>query len=244
MLKKHLFLIAFALLGCFFGFLGFLIGLGCGFFLDLIFARLKDEFVLRNFDKKSSKKTAAFQEPFPACIYLCALVTACVSQSSVAASILHGNFSDLCKNLSLADWQRFCQNACASEQVNVDLMTESLALQIKKAKTLPPLDRFFRVLITAEVFWKDERGTKPSIYLAELLGYTLKQIQMAEEEALCAAYQCLGLKRGADFAEVKKAHRVLAAKFHPDSGGNQEKFLEVQNSFDLIKKLQEQEPRQ
>lgn len=43
-------------------------------------------------------------------------------------------------------------------------------------------------------------------------------------ETIDDSYSFLGLRPGAGEAEVKKAFRSLAIKYHPDHGGNEEKF--------------------
>ncbi|KAG5503609.1 hypothetical protein JIQ42_05831 [Leishmania sp. Namibia] len=49
-------------------------------------------------------------------------------------------------------------------------------------------------------------------------------------------YAVLGIKQGADKAEIKKAYRVLARKHHPDApGGSDERFREVQEAYEQIK---------
>ena len=51
-------------------------------------------------------------------------------------------------------------------------------------------------------------------------------------------YELLGLKRGADESEIKKAYRKLAMKYHPDrnSGDSEaeEKFKEIQKAYKLF----------
>lgn len=60
-----------------------------------------------------------------------------------------------------------------------------------------------------------------------------------EEALLNAAYQELGLARGADFEAVKRAHRALARQYHPDKNlGNEEavgeRFKRIQGAYDRI----------
>jgi len=40
-------------------------------------------------------------------------------------------------------------------------------------------------------------------------------------------YKTLGVERNATQDEIKKAFRALAHKYHPDKGGDAEKFKEV-----------------
>jgi DnaJ-class molecular chaperone len=47
-------------------------------------------------------------------------------------------------------------------------------------------------------------------------------------------YQTLGVQRNASPEEVKQAYRKLAAKHHPDRGGDAEKFKEVQLAYDTL----------
>lgn len=47
-------------------------------------------------------------------------------------------------------------------------------------------------------------------------------------------YEVLGIQRGADQREVKKAYFDLAKQHHPDKGGDAEKFKLVQNAYDVL----------
>ncbi|KAK9803693.1 hypothetical protein WJX73_001266 [Symbiochloris irregularis] len=48
-------------------------------------------------------------------------------------------------------------------------------------------------------------------------------------------YKILGVERGASEAELKKAHRKLALKLHPDKGGDPDKFKEINEAYDTLK---------
>lgn len=47
-------------------------------------------------------------------------------------------------------------------------------------------------------------------------------------------YDILGVKKGASADEVKKAFRRLARKHHPDAGGDEEKFKEINEAYEVL----------
>lgn len=47
-------------------------------------------------------------------------------------------------------------------------------------------------------------------------------------------YTILGISRGASNDEVKKAYRRLAHKYHPDKGGDAEKFKQVSEAYQIL----------
>jgi molecular chaperone DnaJ len=47
-------------------------------------------------------------------------------------------------------------------------------------------------------------------------------------------YDILGVSRGATSAEIKKAFRKLARKHHPDAGGSEEKFKEINEAYEVL----------
>ncbi|EFJ49194.1 molecular chaperone [Volvox carteri f. nagariensis] len=48
-------------------------------------------------------------------------------------------------------------------------------------------------------------------------------------------YELLGVSKDASLDEIKKAHRKLALKMHPDKGGDPEKFKEINEAYDVLK---------
>jgi len=47
-------------------------------------------------------------------------------------------------------------------------------------------------------------------------------------------YKILGLTKGATADEIKRAYRRLAQEHHPDKGGNQEKFKEINEAYQVL----------
>ena len=47
-------------------------------------------------------------------------------------------------------------------------------------------------------------------------------------------YKELGLKKNATRNEIKSAYRLLAKKYHPDTGGDNEKFLSLQLAWETL----------
>lgn len=48
-------------------------------------------------------------------------------------------------------------------------------------------------------------------------------------------YEILGVKKTASDDEIKKAFRKLAVKFHPDHGGDEAKFKEINEAYEVLK---------
>lgn len=47
-------------------------------------------------------------------------------------------------------------------------------------------------------------------------------------------YAVLGIKKGADATEIKKAYKKLVVTEHPDKGGNEERFKEIQGAYEVL----------
>ena len=48
-------------------------------------------------------------------------------------------------------------------------------------------------------------------------------------------YQTLGVDQSASDQQIKAAFRKLAVQYHPDRGGNEDKFKEINEAYDKIK---------
>ena len=51
---------------------------------------------------------------------------------------------------------------------------------------------------------------------------------------MASPYEILGVPKGASAEEVKKAYRSLARQHHPDGGGDEAKFKEIQGAYDVL----------
>ena len=48
-------------------------------------------------------------------------------------------------------------------------------------------------------------------------------------------YSTLGVEKNATDSEIKSAYRRLAKQWHPDAGGDETKFADVNNAYNSIK---------
>src|SRR2546430_1206587 len=47
-------------------------------------------------------------------------------------------------------------------------------------------------------------------------------------------YEVLGITKGASQDEIKKAFHKLAHKYHPDKGGDEKKFKEINEAYQVL----------
>lgn len=47
-------------------------------------------------------------------------------------------------------------------------------------------------------------------------------------------YEILGIDKGADQSDIKKAYRELSKQHHPDKGGDEEKFKEINEAYSVL----------
>lgn len=225
--KKHWVLLLFVLIGSFAGLVGF--------FALFVTGALVEVVVLRFLQERQSKKLmeearcSKADEPFAGAVLVCALCVYTLDDLSLACEEVKAVLGKSYR----APWTSFCRSAADSSFLNGDLIAESLAAVLLKSLEKgeePPLKDIFELLEISEFDWDKKRGEKPSVYLASLLNYRL------ENDELSTAYAILGLKRGAKLSEVKKAHRKLAAKFHPDLRGksSESEFLRIQKAYEVI----------
>jgi hypothetical protein len=63
--------------------------------------------------------------------------------------------------------------------------------------------------------------------------------QDPREQALKQAWWArgvLGVQEGVPWESIKSQHRKLSAQFHPDRGGDEKRFKDVQMAYDILKK--------
>lgn len=125
----------------------------------------------------------------------------------VSGTVKSGNFagSDL-ESLSFDDLLELLAEAMASDQQSASLLEAYL-------------DRRFPD-------WRDSQSDGGERYHESTAG----QGSMDEHEAL----QVLGLEPGATADAIKKAHRRLMAKLHPDSGGSTFLATQINQAKDLL----------
>ena len=174
----------------------------------------------------SSVKT----EPFPGALCLSAIVQSCIGESNYAARIMESVFGR-----RFDEWNSMTKSVSFAKCLNRDLLIENLISIINKQNDdfkLKYIPLFFKTLTATEFMWNEKtQGDKPSEYLKNLLNYSIMTDKTAD------AYRILGLEPGASQEKIRKAHRRLAARYHPDRNaetGNLDMFLKIQTAYELL----------
>lgn len=231
-LKRHWIILICTLAGCAGGGWGIVIGVMTGFFAETIIHRNQEITHLAGLLKNPATKMSV-SEPFEGAALIAELTWYCAGSEYAAAAALKRTFPEY----SETAWELLCRAAGSIEAINADLVAECLAAVLKKAGDKELSERIFKLLSSVEFGWRDERGTRPSEYIASLLSYTPVT---SEYEKAC---MLLGVSVSADMNEIKKAWRKLAALYHPDTTGalspEQQRacgdmFRRVQAAYDLI----------
>jgi len=169
-------------------------------------------------------------EPFPGALCLTAIVQSCIGESYYAAKIMEGIFGR-----HFDEWNSMTRSVSCAKGLNRDLLVETLISIFKKQDKefqLKYTPLIFRALTAAEFMWNEKtQGEKPSEYLRSLLNYKVT------DDGKTDAYRILGLEPGASEEKIRKAHRRLAARYHPDNNrgnGNLDMFLKIQTAYELL----------
>ncbi len=216
------------------------------FFIKMLVSRLKKDTELEEILQNTSNNTEV-QEPFVGATYVSALGVCSTGNVEFTSMQMYQHFS---KNYS-GDWSNICRIAFQTKNLNQDLIVECLAAKILK-ENLPETEKntllilIFEFLSIVEYNWNNDRGVKPSIYLAELLQKPL-YINKHKEEDLANAYRLLGLSPDASTEKIKSTHRYLVSIYHPDTlsalNEDQQKiasetFLHIQEAYEKILEAQ------
>ena len=65
-----------------------------------------------------------------------------------------------------------------------------------------------------------------------LTGFWTKYYSLDKQSA---ALDILGLDETADWLSIKSSYRRMAAEHHPDRGGDQSRFIEIREAFELLR---------
>ena len=96
-----------------------------------------------------------------------------------------------------------------------------------------PVDEYvpnFEFYLTADNFYSATPETVQSLLDAF---WTRFSAQMQQLPAL----EVLGLQEGASWQAIQKRFRELAAKNHPDKGGDKHAFIQIRHAFECLKKV-------
>ncbi|MCQ2584047.1 MAG: J domain-containing protein [Treponema sp.] len=179
---------------------------------------------------ESGNFTTVKNEPFPGALCLSAIVQSCIGESYYAARIMESVFGR-----RFDEWNSMTKSVSDAKGLNRDLLIENLISIIKKQNDdfkLKYIPLIFKTLTAAEFMWNEKtQGARPTEYLKNLLNYSVKTDDKTD------AYRILGLEPGASEEKIRKAHRRLAARYHPDRNtetGKLDMFLKIQTAYELL----------
>lgn len=77
-------------------------------------------------------------------------------------------------------------------------------------------------------------GGDPFEHFAHAGGGGGRRRAPAEDVDTTKLYETLGVEKSADQKDIKKAYRKLAVKHHPDKGGDEHKFKEINAAYEIL----------
>lgn len=83
--------------------------------------------------------------------------------------------------------------------------------------------------------------TRVSVVFFLAVAWPLFWLQVVLGAANKSYYTTLGLKKSADDKEIKRAYRKLAMKYHPDKGGDENRFKEVNTAYEVLSNTKKRE---
>ena len=81
--------------------------------------------------------------------------------------------------------------------------------------------------------WDNFSGTTAEEVQAMLEGVWQDYLSPDDQDK---AYKTLGLEHTADASTIRSTYRKLAHQYHPDKGGDSEKFMAIRQAYEILKK--------
>lgn len=142
---------------------------------------------------------------------------------------------------------RFAMKICILIPINLLVTTyERLTVNIKLPNVMFLFDDiFYAFLCTNNPFNKPSKSIYPNLKSYQDLERLIANRNVSKiEEPVDKDYELFDLKRDATEREIKKSYRKLSLKHHPDKGGDQEKFQEINAAHQRISYKLKLESRQ
>lgn len=122
------------------------------------------------------------------------------------------------------------KQAQAEYDATIRKVAEDLAAQINES------NRFYQ----EQARLQDEELERIRKIHAEILKNLRMQLNLIPPE-IAHAFDVLGLPRDASFPDIRQRYRLLAKRAHPDVGGEQEHFIQINTAYiSLIKWIESQ----